>query len=169
MKRTLLSVVAAATLIAGLAAPATASTTASTSATQTGLGQNCPSIVDGDGAYVYQAFGLAAPTVSFYFDLSAASCKSTDYTISFLPTDGAGTVISSTPVFSQSWRGDGVATMYTATNEFPTVGYPAGLCVFATATKGGNVLHYAPSGDPATTCVWLELDPTSSGGQPFRG
>ena len=176
MKRRLLALAFAGTLLAALAGPVTAD-----SATVTGLstsgsvpGLDCPSIVEGDGAYLFHKFEpegifFATPHVSWFFVLSAPSCRSSAYTLSFLPTDAAGKVLSNRPAISERWRGDGVTTQFSVDAYLPATGYPAGLCVYATSQIGANVIHYAPSGDPATTCVWLELDPSSSGGQSFRG
>ena len=77
-------------------------------------------------------------------------------------------VISDTPVFSQTWKGDGTTNAYVSTHYF-TADPPAGLCVYATSQIGSHVTHYAPSDDPLDPCLWLELDPSSNPGRSFRG
>lgn len=147
-----------------------------------GPGRNCPGIVWGDGVYYDSVFDPTDPLlaggatrVSFYFwvgdlatDLPTASCRPARYTVAFLPTDATGVVVSNAPVHTQTWRGDGTTYEF-VTAQYFAVDPPAGLCVYATSQIGPNVIHYAPSGADAGTCLWLQLDPESNPGRSFRG
>ncbi len=149
-----------------------------------GLGHDCPGIVWGDGVYYDQYWPPPFPDdkltgsttyVNFYIhvgdlatDTPTASCRQAWYTIAVLPTDAAGEVLSNRPIFSRTWKGDGLTYEYTAEHYF-RVRPPAGLCVYATSQIGSNVIHYAPSDDPTARCMWLQLDPPSNPGRTFRG
>ena len=190
MKHRIIAIVAGAALGLYLtAAPALAADrgVAAPSATNPGLGHDCPGIVFGDGVYYDGSWpplaefppdpNLTGSTTFARFrievgdlatDLATASCRQAWYTIAFLPTDAAGTVLSDIPAFRLIWKGDGVTNDYTATHYF-TTDPPQGLCVYATSQVGANVIHYAPSDDPSVRCAWLDLNPSSNPGRGFRG
>lgn len=164
MHRRFITLALAGALIAMLGGPAAAS-----AASPSGQFQNCPSIIDGQGFYIYTTpFQQPAPTLDFTVTLSSASCKQATYTIAFYDTAADGTLIGNAPIYTQSWAGDGVFTTFEAQTTFPTAGYPAGVCVFATVMQSKKLTHYAPTTTVGNPCQNMLLD-GSAGGSGFRG